>query len=215
MRMSGLSRRSVVETVACLLATTGLEDDSSNSKCVDIICRFTPLEFRSAVRQSSSFLYRGEDLQQPLILHPDPDLLTEGTYSDPLALEYFTCLENRLQSSVAAKPSTGHIGTANFNDAAQWGGVVSVWPLGSHLSYVYPSGRDKLFFPPGDCKGSLAIDNNLDAALSTGREVLFASWFDPDDVRNLPFAGTSAFLAVPSACDAELKKSLLSCNYGI
>lgn len=212
MRTIGTSRRSLLEATYFLLSFDEHQDDSN---VVDLLCQYTPPDFRSAVRQSSRFLYRGEEILRPSILHPAPDLLMEGTYTDDSALEYFRCLEKKLKSR--AKPSTGHIGTANYNDAAEWGGVVSVWPLGNHLSYTYP--RNSNLFFPGDCSSDeLIMDHNLVTGLSAGREVLFASWFD-EEVKDLPPemspSWISAFLAIPSSEDDKLKSDLERRNYGL
>jgi hypothetical protein len=107
---------------------------------VDAVCRYSPLDFRKSVRDSSGhFLYRGETVDCPTILHPKPDLLLPGTYGydDRDALKYFECLEHEL-SDTRARPSTGHIGTGTHADASVWGSPVSVWPLGNCLSYVWP-----------------------------------------------------------------------------
>ena len=153
---------------------------------------------------------------QPSILHPDPDLLVEGTYphNAKLALEYFSCLEGMLTSRAA--PSTGHIGTPNLEDAAGWGGVVSVWPLGNRLSYVFPLDSRTLF--PGDCRDNNVVeDNDLAAAFALGHEVLFTSWFDDEVIVRPPgivSTWVSAFVAVPSSYDATLKRSLDKRHYG-
>lgn len=217
MRSIGATRRTFIE-----LAHSSLLLLSPIDPVADLICRYTPTEFRSAVCQTSRFLYRGEtSVLQPSILHPDPDLLVEGTYPEndaKLALEYFICLEAMLTSR--ATPSIGHIGTPNYEDAAEWGEVVSVWPLGNHLSYVYPQ-DSRTFYPGGDCsdnKNVIVEDHGLATALVLGHEVLFTSWFD-DDVRGLPPdivpAWVSAFVAIPSSDDAKLKRSLEMRNYGL
>jgi hypothetical protein len=81
----------------------------SFSDAVDTVCRFSPLDFRKSVRESGHFLYRGETIDCPTILHPKPDMLLPGTYGygDRDALKYFECLENEL-SNARARPSTGH-----------------------------------------------------------------------------------------------------------
>jgi hypothetical protein len=191
------------------------ENDSikSSSLLSEIICNFTPKAFRHAVAKSGCFLYRGENSRifssGGRILCPQPDLLLEGTYSDPIALAYFQCMEMRLDgASSAARPSTGHIAISDISEASQWGEVVSVWPLGTSLSYVWPLKR-KVFFPaasptPGhqECvEDEIAINHDLATALRLGHEVLFASSFDPGSA--LPSSTAiarnkkSAFLAVP------------------
>lgn len=173
----------------------------------------------------------------PWILNPEPDLLHPDTYGDPEALAYFECLESRLTSqparavdaaptSLMAKPSTGHIATTNANFAGQWGNVVSVWPLGDYLSYVWPQDRIE-FFPPDKgtttCQNDkLVVDRNLVEALRLEREVLFSNWFQhPKSATGgvssspgLPIL-LSAFLTVPLECDAELRKALDIANYGL
>ena len=218
MRNVGGTRRAFIELAhSCSLVFLSLD---SNDHVVDLLCRYTPAEFRFAVSQSSRFLYRGENILEPAILHPDPDLLVKGTYPDNAksALEYFSCLQDRLTSRAA--PSTGHIGTSNYEDAAAWGGVVSVWPLGNHLSYVYPQNSNVFF--PGDCHDNMIVDRDLEAAFALGREVLFTSWFNddgdgeaiglPPDIVSTCVAG---FVAIPSRDDAKLKWSLERKHYGL
>jgi hypothetical protein len=214
MVLIGASRRVFIETA--FLVTSLDQYQGDDSRLVDLICRYTPAEFRFAVRQTSCFLYRGEDVLRPSVLHPEPDLLVQGTYTDnDSALEYFSCLELKLESR--AKPSTGHIGTSTQEDAAAWGRVVSVWPLGNHLSYVYP--QDSSLFFPGNCNDELVVDQNLETALSTGHELLFASWFDRQRKRRLPpvFSSRwiSAFLAIPASEDENIKRYLQQRNYGL
>jgi hypothetical protein len=99
------------------------------------------------------------------IQNPEPDLLLPQTYNDnPMALSYFQCLERRLSSSslslssststltsisghnnnniVLARPSNGHIGTSDPREAGKWGDVVSIWPLGDAISYVWLEDRE-------------------------------------------------------------------------
>ena len=215
MRILGGTRRSFIELAhSCSLVF--LPSDP-NDCVVDLLCRYTPPEFRLAACQSSQFLYRGENVMEPSILHPDPDLLVYGTYPDNTAksaLEYFTCLEARLESRAA--PSTGHVGTTTYEDAATWGGVVSVWPLGNHLSYVYPQ-NSNIFFP-GDCRDDMVVDRDLAAAFALGREVLFTTWFDDEAIDPPPgivSTWTAAFVAIPSRHDAKLKWSLERRHYGL
>lgn len=215
MLLIGASRRVFIDATLLVASLDHLQVNDLH--LTDLICQYTPAEFRFAVRQTSSFLYRGESVVSPSILHPEPDLLIEGTYTDDegAALEYFSCLELKLKSR--AKPSTGHIGTSIQEDAAGWGRVVSVWPLGNHFSYVYP--QDSGLFFPGNCNDEVVVDHNLETALSTGHELLFASWFDKDMKHLLPdvFSSewTSAFLAIPASEDEKLKRCLQQRSYGM
>lgn len=148
---------------------------------------------------------------------PEPDLLVPQTYDfDPTALEYFECLERRTTAAASettrgnmegspvmtnnrirtvARPSNGHIGTSDAQEAKNWGqDVVSVWPLGDTLSYIWPLDRTT-FVPspkvnssdndrrrrsrkgPSCAEDRLVQDSGLEKALTMLREVLFASWF--------------------------------------
>jgi hypothetical protein len=196
-------------------------NDNLNDEIADIICRYTPREFRNAVFTSSDhFLYRGEStttINVPsILLHPEPDLLVEGTYTDRLALKYFTHLEERL-CPTRARPSTGHIAASCVETASKWGEVVSVWPLGNHISYVYP--RDKKVFFPGNFDDDIIVDRNLSDALMNGREVLFTSWFDPKMENSFPdgfnSSWVSAFLAVSMEATLVLKETLKERKYGL
>lgn len=164
------------------------------------------------------------------ILCPVPDLLLPETYVDPKAVTYFDCLEARLSSSMSqatlnplqssnpqliAKPSNGHIGTADPQQASQWGRIVSVWPLGDRLSYVWPRDRTE-FFPKSvrSCQNDFLITNqDLARALQRNREVLFCSWFRKStDVSSQLI---SSFLVVPAEYDSALRKALDKVNYGL
>jgi hypothetical protein len=134
-----------------------------------------------------------------------------------------------------ALPSTGHIGTSDSNIAKQWGDtVVSVWPLGNELNYVWPADR-QVFYPTttafnsdgricssitnSHSKDRLVIDTRLDEALRRqNREVLFACrGFHPSHGRSDAADTTSyfsPFLTVPIAYDDELQKHLQKLDYG-
>jgi hypothetical protein len=167
------------------------------------------------------------------ILNPKPDLLLPGTYGDRRSLEYFECFETRLSAmpssrsdtssrspTYLAKPSNGHIGTSDPNQASQWGNVVSVWPLGNELSYVWLKDRTE-FFPPNtdvSCDkfdDKLVINQDLAYALQSKREVLFCSWFENSPISlSLP-TGSWAFLTVPREHDGVLLESLQRVEYGL
>lgn len=185
----------------------------SLSQAMELVSGYSPTEFRKSVMDSGHFLYRGETVRGPTLLHPQPDLLLPGTYGDdPDALKYFECLERQLSSRTQARPSTGHIGTGNSGDASLWGSPVSVWPLGDRFSYVWPKQRD-LIYPGGVCpdEDGLRIDSGLSTALEQNKEVLFASWFEQD--RNLPMFATSSFVAIPSSYDEEVRDLLFRRRY--
>lgn len=179
------------------------------------LSRSTPIAFRQAVRKSGGrFLYRGADnnpagpIQRVTLQDPEPDLLLPGTYDDPAALTYFECLEHRLMTGDAttvALPSNGHVGTSDVAGAEQWGPVVSVWPLGEKLFYVWQHDRET-FFPPSASSSSLdnilvcaqdrfVIDSGLEDALRQKREVLFYSsgFRQPQGTTNR----ISPFLTIP------------------
>jgi hypothetical protein len=181
----------------------------------DLICKATPAAFREAVRNSGNhLLYRGEDVTLTSILHPKPDLLVPGTYGDdPDALVYFQQLERMLKLR-AARPSQGHIATSRAQDASIWGSVVSVWPLGTDLDYVWPKTAVTLY--PGSCQNDLVIGDRLAEALERGTEILFASHFvDRNPPPNVSSIWASAFLAVPSRLDHDLIELLQERNYGL
>jgi hypothetical protein len=160
------------------------------------------------------------------ILNPKPDLLLPNTYNDPRALDYFECLEARLAVmpssrfspatlSFSAKPSNGHIGTSDPQQAVQWGNVVSIWPLGDELSYVWPRDRTEFFVPNStiicdNFNDNLVINQDLAYALRSTREILFCSWFE-----NSQDTTSSPFLVVSSEHDAVLLKALRKVNYGL
>jgi hypothetical protein len=201
------------------------------------------MEMLLLLSSSSSLRPNSAPLQDvsTLILNPEPDLLLPETYGDPKALAYFECLEARLSSSSSfvppfghltsslsssgdssalrvAKPSNGHIGTSDPQQAGQWGSVVSVWPLGDALSYVWLRDRAEFFSNTMD-DGNNVRDQQLDQALlQRNREVLFCSWFHHHDQRpaatnmKLPL---SAFLAVPIEHDNALRKALQQADYGL
>jgi hypothetical protein len=193
----------------------------SFSDAVDAVCRYSPLEFRKSVQDSGHFLYRGETVDCPTILHPKPDLLLPGTYGydDRDALNYFECLENEL-SNTRARPSTGHIGTGTQADASLWGSPVSVWPLGNCLSYVWPKERS-LIYPGGIClrDQDLVIDDGLSTGLEQGKEILFASWFEGEDDNLAPPTFTapfqSSYVAFPLSYDTDLRDLLSRNKYGL
>lgn len=200
---------------------------------------------------------------------------TYGDDDSGAALEYFECLEGRLlllpmstaapdgamrtttepttstataaAIRITARPSNGHIGTSDPEEAALWGAdaVVSVWPLGDELSYVWPQDR-ATFFPFSSSKFNdvdddphrssaavgknesctdddrLVVDVDLEKALTLQREVLFASRFRDGSV---PVSGlhdddallhrTSAFLAIPIEFDTRLRRQLEKRSYGL
>lgn len=189
------------------------------------ICSSTPATFRKAVQNTNHFLYRGDSVKgnkQPVmagrICTEEPDLLVSGTYEDETALQYFECLEEYLVSeNIMAKPSTGHVATSVMRDARQWGDVVSTWPLGDTISFVYPE-IERTFFPDCTCGKSVYItDSDLENSLLQEREVLFASWYAKSTASSTLSAPMikSSFLAVPQKYDERLKVLLQAMNYGL
>lgn len=164
-----------------------------------------PAAWMRAVRQERRLFYRGEvSVDRPTVLSPPPDLLDMGTYGSPEALEYFQCLERQWPSS-GVRPSAAHIATANGLDAAAWGEVVSVWPLGKEsLSYVWRKDHD-VFYPPGICDANDYVhDEHLEVALRQGKEVMWSTLASPKYDRP-----PSCFLAVPSKYDNLMLEWLL------
>jgi hypothetical protein len=212
-----ISRRIMLGGGVSGFLSSNLSPWSSLEDVVTLLCKHTPRQLRQAVRDSGGrFLYRGNDGEAPRICHPEPDLLKEETYDDPQAFVYFECLEGRL-SGVPARPSTGHMATSVVEDAALWGEVVSIWPLGSKFSFVWPH-DERTFVPDSTCPGSeLVIDRDLSLALKQGREILFASWFDSKDVLPEGVSPTwiSAFVAVPSRFDKEMLRLLSVRRFGL
>jgi hypothetical protein len=209
-----VNRRALV--MGSIISSTLCSSSVLVEDVVKFIATSSPRAFREAVAQQGTFLYRGEPETNAMagqLCSPEPDLLLERTYNDVKALEYFQCLEEYLASQqVIAKPSTGHIGTSNKRNAQEWGNVVSVWPLGTDLSYVYPKRRREFFSSSNSfCRDEeFCINQNLERALQEGREVLFASWYG--STMNVP---TSSFLAVPQKYDKRLEGLLESINYGL
>jgi hypothetical protein len=204
-------RRHIIQSLATILTVVSNNDNcrivpsqSMNlEKAFDFIDLYCPSTFKDAVIESGCFLYRGEEgILQPTFLAPPPDLLESSTYNDDNALVFFSCLERELKSSHhLARPSTGHIGTSNSTAAEGWGNVVSIWPAGSSISYVFPMTRT-LFFP-GTCQDDFFVVNrDLPLALKLGKEVLFAT-------QGLKYFPESSFLAIPATYDLEIHQKLV------
>ena len=224
-----LDRRAVLTSLLSL-PISHLNGDSLFDTWVDVICSSTPTDFRRSIKASNNFLYRGtgddEKTKSFLVLNdgksrrvlvnnPEPDLLVEGTYDDPSALEYFQCLEHQLRY-FPARPSTGHIATSDPMEAGKWGDVVSVWPLGNEMAFVWP--KDYFVFYSDrstdrkNCKvDTFFLNESLERALNENREVLFYSCFTEGYQKSL----RSAFLTVPKSVDERLKMALESRNYGL
>jgi len=252
-----LKRNDISLTSSKVASSLSVQDIGDVVEC---ICKYTPTAFRAGVRRSGgSFLYRGGgltlgnadtkyNLEFPPVLakkkllqklcawtqNPTPDLLSLETYNDPMALNYFECLERRLSlpttssqtpktsllsySLKIAKPSNGHIGTSDPQQAGQWGDVVSVWPLGNSLSYVWPRDRTVFFPYPNTAQNSsrvcnedsLVINNHLANALEgKNREIMFTSCFN-----DAP-SSVSAFLAFPIDYDSIIRTELEHVQYGL
>ena len=205
-------------------ATTSSADSQSIDDWADLICSYTPSTFRQAIQLSRHFLYRGGSSQAIVVEHPGPDLLTEGTYDDPKALEYFTALEERL-GNFPARPSTAHVATSDPVDAGKWGNVVSVWPLGTEWSFVWPQERSTFFASNinNAVDDTLVLDKNLVEALKQPREVMFASTFPHGTMglkklplsKNISSLWTSAFVAIPMEEEDVLRRKLQERNYGL
>ena len=216
--MVAIARRDVLLMGGLFLNPFSPNPMLSLESCARIICESSPREFRQAVSITGCFLYRGEqDTVGPAILTPSPDLLNEATYDhDMKAVAYFSALEDALEGvQCRARPSTGHIGTATSSDAATWGNVVSVWPLGKHFSYVWPK-ESKLFYPNGpssrntvNIHDSYVIDDRLPEALVKGKEILF--WASVRTSRIID----SSFLAVPETFSSDLQKLLRERRFGL
>lgn len=185
----------------------------SLDSAVELICESTPAAFRRATKQTERFLYRGVDDQSIHIENPLADLLIPGTYEDKDALAYFQYLEDILP--VECRPSIGHVATSNSEEAANWGEIASVWPLGKRISYVWPKDRE-LIFPYGEnLEEEMVINKSLEGALLEPREVLFAS--SGISGKMLGVAGStdaSPFLCVPKELDMALLSKLKRRNFG-
>lgn len=208
------SRRTLLSVAA---STTLIASDPNHPKqppsLPEIIRRYTPESFRQAVATSGRLMYRGEtSIDGFEVLAPEPDLLLPDTYNDPDALAYFQCLERRLcASKTEARPSTGHIATSDVSEASQWGDAVSVWPLGTSISYVWPK-QNKCFSPSAEgCpKDELVINQELEMALALGHEVLFSCSFDDGRMPSMvPGRSQSAFLAVSARYEKELMDAIM------
>jgi hypothetical protein len=224
-----LNRRVILKATASLLALCYKRDeallfstpDMSVKEASDLIIKYTPVEFRRAVRDSGGyFLYRGEAITTPKILSPKPDLLDRSTYNNMYnigAYTYFTNLEKQLKTNnVGARPSTGHIGTTDMAAAKPWGNPVSVWPLGSELSYAWTKNRDAFY--PGHCPdGDIVYDRDLWLALANGnKEVLFATTIEEKSALAAYInISPSSFIAIPARLDAELSLMLKKKKYGL
>jgi len=186
---------------------------------VTLIAKYCPRDFQRAALKYG-FLYRGEELKledDPLsmarLLAPAPDLLMPDTYGTdgPQALQFFQNLETQLPTTVV-RPSTGHIATSLYSDAQIWGSdVVSVWPLCSELTYLFPKAGRYIFNPnqSPDSKTFIPrhnyeIDQELDKALRRGTEVMFAAKSKDKLVEPAPF------LACLSSNDAQLRQLLMT-----
>ena len=197
-----LSRSSFLHSIAATassIAPPVQQMELDLSSAAELINKQCPPEFLRTVALSRRFLYRGEGLQQPMVLSPAPDLLQSDTYGDERAVKYFACLETTLAAQGAlARPSTGHIGTSCRADAEVWGAAASVWPVQvSHLAYAWPLYRRAFWeggvsAPPCE-RPALRIDAGLERALAQEHEVLFAS---------------VSFVAVPAKYDVRLRAAL-------
>lgn len=191
--------------------------EKSLIESVNIICDFCPIEFRKSVRDSGGhFLYRGEEgIVKPTILSPEPDLLIFETYNDWNALQYFMCLENQLVENIhLVRPSIGHIGTSNIHEAEPWGVPVSVWPIGSSISYIWPEKRSSLY--PGRCPDhDIVFSADLTTALKSGKEVLFSTSLDEKSKGTFPKIKASSFLCIPASWDQSLRINLSRKDFGL
>jgi len=206
-----LPRRQSLSLIASNLLTT---TTPSLTEWADLICGSTPESFRRAIQETNHFLYRGAEGKDLWgVQQPKSDLLSLDTYDEDAALIYFERLEKQLSVNHrwVACPSNGHIATSNPEEAGRWGAVVSVWPLGTEWSYVWPKDQS-LFWSEGGGADALVIDQNLQRALTTDKEVLFASHFQSQS-----FSGVSlsAFISVPQQYDETLRGVLQSRNYGL
>jgi hypothetical protein len=112
---------------------------TSLQQAIAWINNYCDRQFLHAVVASDyRFLYRGitdttADMQapQPSIRNDASDLLMLETYGSVKALEFFQLLEELLCANGSElRPSTGHLATTSFQDAAKWGKyAASIWPL--------------------------------------------------------------------------------------
>eukprot|EP00960_Hanusia_phi_P026731 746424-Hanusia_phi.AAC.9 len=165
-----------------------------------------------AVRRSGGhLLYRGYPVASCLRLEEPADLLEASTYGRD-GLKYFQAMEHWFQLhptlTSSVRPSCGHIGSADKQVAARWGGAHSCWPVG-RFSYAWLRGSD-VFYPlhlteeneSVDYRDfldrNLVVDEGLDFALRNGKEIMFSSdhyWIFPserdDEIRELLIASSS------------------------
>mmetsp|Transcript_20506 Transcript_20506/g.42966 ORF Transcript_20506/g.42966 Transcript_20506/m.42966 type:complete len:207 (-) Transcript_20506:48-668(-) len=174
-----LSRRSVLS--APFLTPIFHQEHKVGSSCltfdqgIAILRQACPLNFVKGVQESGRFLYRGDSISCPTVMNPEPDLFFPGTYGSQEAVEFFSCLEQRLPPSSRVRPSNGHIGTATKEDARAWGDAVSIWPLDPRFEYVWPK-TGSLFFP-GNCSDDFVVGQGLTEALVSGKEIMISGHF--------------------------------------
>lgn len=197
----------------------GAEDNHNNNDQLQRSALERQIQQRlESIQSSRNYSTKTQSQILSYIQNPEPDLLWPETYNDnPMALSYFQCLEERLSPpssstsgnnnynnnsnnvTVIARPTNGHIGTSDSKEAGKWGDVVSIWPLGDTISYVWPQDRETFCDidqatatatkrrkeNPGKVqhlsnnflceKDKLVINQNLVDALVQSREVLFTT----------------------------------------
>ena len=136
---------------------------------------------------------------------PAPDLLSEGTYDSPQALELFQNLQTVLEKE-AVNPSNGHMATASAKDAGAWGVAGSIWPVnGAHYAWLQDGG---LFYPRPNGNGatnSIRRDDLIVDGKDCGRDSL------EDALRSEScevMVASKEYLVVPAGLDEKLREAL-------
>lgn len=201
-----------------------------------------------AVDQSGKLLYRGEPMvsNKGLLLLSKSDLMKAETYDSYAAADFFMAFSkytlDRYQGA--------HIGSSNQIVASKWGGVASIWPLDNpttkKFKYCWLK-RNKEFWQdewnaPQSVElnggpffwrdmermnsymtsrnADIVLDKDLDEALSSEHEVLFASNFNRKEFAilsgskesDLPseqlLVDSSLYVAVPLLLESKLLMAL-------
>jgi hypothetical protein len=85
-----------------------------------------------ACKDVGKLLYRGESVQLsgPHIIATGFDLIEEGTYANPVAVDFFRNSDSAMRErNLPISPSMGHLATSNPLEASKWGSLCSIWPL--------------------------------------------------------------------------------------
>lgn len=178
---------------------------------------------RSVVASGYRFLYRGLDgpgvkaagssAPSPVILSGvNCDLLDPATYGSAEAAGYFASLDRRLAGRSGAgpgrgpspvRPGNGHLGTTSVGEAASWGPVASIWPLGedAHFAWFADGGA---FYPRRPGAGDDVVVEGRDCGRLSLEDIL------GENCNEVLFRADQGFLAIPLGLERELRKKLKS-----